>query len=120
MLLQFIVGAYTDCVIGQVSKEVPGVLKTTERIVTVSDLQRNAGAVVLNARVQPVAVTRRGRPIAYLVGVDLFDEMASRLVADDEREMVLGVEVSEKQFAAGESVTLEELEIEFGNPVDDK
>jgi len=94
-------------------------LKTIERIVTLTDLQRNAGTVVENAQVEPVAVTLRGRPVVYVVGVDQFDRMTSQLAAQDARELELGIALSEKQFAAGESVTLEALEAEFGLPAED-
>lgn len=54
-------------------------LKTTDRIITLTELQRNARAVVDNAQEEPVAVTLRGRPVVYVVGVGLFDELLARL-----------------------------------------
>ncbi len=89
-------------------------LKTTERIVTLTDLQRNAGTIVENAQVQPVTVTLRGRPVVYVIGVEQFDELTRLITEREEREIELAIALSEQQFAAGESVTLEALEAEFG------
>ena len=88
-------------------------LKTSERIITLTDLQRHAATVVDNAQVQPVAVTLRGRPVVYVIGVELFDQMTDQLAVQEAREMAMGVALSEQQYAAGESVTLEEIEAEF-------
>jgi len=89
-------------------------LKTTDRIITLTELQRNAGAVVDNAQVEPVAVTRRGRPVVYVVGVGLFDELLERLREREAAEIALAIRLSERQFAAGDVVSLDDLEAELG------
>ncbi len=89
-------------------------LKTTERIVSLTDLQRNASTVIENSQEQPVVVTQRGRPVVYVVGVEVFDELLDRLQTLEERELKLSMALAEKQFAEGETVTLEEIESEFG------
>jgi prevent-host-death family protein len=89
-------------------------LKTADRIITLTELQRNAAAVVGNAQAEPVAVTLRGRPVVYVVGVELFDELMQRLREREAAEITLAVRLSERQFAAGEAVSLEELEAELG------
>ncbi len=89
-------------------------LKTTDRIITLTDLQRHAAAVVDNAQTEPVAVTLRGRPVVYVVGVALFDELLDRLRERESAEVALAVRLSEQQFAAGDSVSLEEIEADLG------
>ncbi len=89
-------------------------LKTTERIVSVTDLQRNASAIVENAQQHPIVVTLRGRPVVYVIGVELFDEWMERLQHLEQRELDLAIALAEKQFATGETLTLEEVEAEFG------
>jgi PHD/YefM family antitoxin component YafN of YafNO toxin-antitoxin module len=61
-----------------------------------------------------VAVTSRGHPVAYVVGVELFDALLARLREHESAEIALSVRLSELQFAHGESVSLEELEAELG------
>lgn len=89
-------------------------LKTTERIVSLTDLQRNASTVIENSQTQPVIVTQRGRPVVYVVGVEVFDDLLDRLQTLEEREFKLSMALADKQFAEGETVTLEEIESEFG------
>lgn len=89
-------------------------LKTTERIVSLTDLQRNASTIIENSQMQPVIVTQRGRPVVYVVGVEMFDELLDRLQTLEEREFKLSMALADKQFADGETVTLEEIETEFG------
>lgn len=89
-------------------------LKTTERIVSLTDLQRSASTVIENSQEQPVVVTQRGRPVVYVVGVEMFDELLDRLQTLEERELKLSMAFAKKQFAEGETVTLEGIESEFG------
>ena len=89
-------------------------LKTSERIVSLTALQRKASSVVANARVEPVTVTSRGKPVAVLIGVGLFDRIRESWADLEAREMSLAVALSEAQFKAGETVTLEDLEREAG------
>ncbi|MBS1251159.1 MAG: Antitoxin RelF [Anaerolineales bacterium] len=70
--------------------------------------------IVENAQDRPIVVTLRGRPVVYVVGVELFDELMERLRRLEQRELELSIAVAEKQFADGGTVTLEELESEFG------
>lgn len=88
-------------------------LKTTDRIITLTDLQRKAGTVVENAEIEPIAVTSRGKPVAFVVGVQWFDAVARQLEALDHIEVRQAVALSEEQFARGDFVTLEEIEAEF-------
>jgi prevent-host-death family protein len=81
-------------------------LKTTEWIVTTSDLQENPGAVLKNARQRPLIITEEGRPAAYVVSVELFDLLFERLLEAEQLELSKGIEEGEQQFAAGDFVTL--------------
>jgi PHD/YefM family antitoxin component YafN of YafNO toxin-antitoxin module len=83
-------------------------LKTHERIITAQDLAQGVSTALTNARRQPLVITDGGRPAAYLLSVELFDDLMMQLAAWEESEMVDAISVAEDQFAAGAYKTLEQ------------
>ncbi len=80
---------------------------------TQTELQRNPRVVIQNAKDTPVAVTARGKPVAYVISVDMFDEIMQRVRQLEDQEFKLMMELAERQFAAGDYVSQEALEREF-------
>ena len=83
-------------------------LRTAERIVSVSDLQQNLASVIQNARQQPIVVTAEGRPAVYIVSVETFDGLLERTLELERQEFIANVAVAEKQFSTGDYLTLKE------------
>ncbi len=81
-------------------------LKTTDWIVTVDDVTNNASAVLKNAKKRPLIVTENGRPAAYVLGVEIFDEMFAELSQRDGTYLSTNVSEGDRQFAEGNFVTL--------------
>lgn len=81
-------------------------LKTTDWILTVDDVTRDASAVLKNAKKQPLIVTENGRPSAYVLSVEIFDQMFGKLVAQEELQLTTNVTEGELQFDSGKFVTL--------------
>jgi prevent-host-death family protein len=83
-------------------------MKTTDWIVTASDLQANPGVVLKNAKQRPLIVTEGGRPSAYVVSVELFDRLLDYLLELERSQLVTNLAEGERQFAASQFVTLQE------------
>ncbi|MCC6152018.1 MAG: type II toxin-antitoxin system Phd/YefM family antitoxin [Planctomycetes bacterium] len=85
------------------------VVRTAKDIKPLSKVRANLRRFVERAykSTAPVVITRRGEPRAILLGVREYD----RLVNAQEREEIRRViNLSRKQIARGESVTLDEFE----------
>jgi prevent-host-death family protein len=83
-------------------------LKTAEKIITVEDLAQEVHRALSNAQREPLIVTENGRPTAYLVSVELFDNLIAQLEELENSELVNGIAIGEEQFARGAYKTLEE------------
>lgn len=86
-------------------------LTTRERIITSQELARQVHIALANAQREPLVVTEKGTPTAYLISVDLFDRLLARLASLDDEEMQTAVALGEEQFAQGAYKTLEEAEM---------
>ena len=84
-------------------------LKTTERIITVSDLHENLDIALHNAKQEPLLVTANGRPSIYMFSVEMFDSMMERIQAIEQSELVAGISTGEWQFEHGQFLTLNEV-----------
>nr|WP_316652984.1 type II toxin-antitoxin system Phd/YefM family antitoxin [uncultured Gellertiella sp.] len=70
--------------------------------VAASELQKNFGEWVERCQANPVEITRYGRPSAYLVSADLFQQLWSRLqrtipveaLSDEEVSAIMGAAVT--------------------------
>jgi len=83
-------------------------MKTTEWIITASDLQHNPQVVLNNAKQRPLIVTDEGRPKVYVLSVDMFDSIMERLVELEDLELSTNIAESETQFEAGNYLTLDD------------
>ena len=82
-------------------------LKTTERVITVSDLHANLDTALYNAKQEPLLVTANGRPSVYLFSVEMFDSLMERVQMLEESELIAGINLGERQFERGQFVTLQ-------------
>lgn len=82
-----------------------------ERIVPITDLQRQAGQIVseLVESNEPVIVTQRGRPAAVLISTARYAEIEADLERLDELEVVALVAQSRAAVAAGKTVSHDEV-----------
>lgn len=83
-------------------------LKTRERIITAQQLAEETQKAIHNAQSEPLVVTENGRPAAYLISVDLFDNIMSQLSRLDDAELRANIDAGEYQFAQGAYKTLAE------------
>jgi len=83
-------------------------LKTTERVITVSDLHEDLDTALHNAKQEPLLVTANGRPSIYMFSVDMFDSLMERVQFIEQSELIAGINLGEEQFKNGEFVTLQE------------
>ncbi|MEW5987060.1 MAG: type II toxin-antitoxin system prevent-host-death family antitoxin [Chloroflexota bacterium] len=81
-------------------------LKTTERIITLADLQQDTDAALRNAQKQPLIITAGGRPAAYLLSVEMFDVLVEYLLETNQQDLARNVAEAEKQFDRGDYVNL--------------
>ncbi len=82
-------------------------MKTTDWIVTASDLQADPSVMLENAKQRPLIVTDAGRPSAYMLSVEMFDALVDRLLELEQLELVTNITEGEQQFDAGQYVTLQ-------------
>ncbi len=54
-------------------------LKTTERIIPLTDLQNDLAGVLRNAQKQPLVITTDGQPVVYMLSVTMFEELLADL-----------------------------------------
>ncbi len=85
-------------------------LTTRERIITAQKLARQVHVALANAQQEPLVVTESGAPVAYLIGVDLFDKLIERLTNLSDAELKTAVALGEEQLAKGAYKTLDEAE----------
>jgi prevent-host-death family protein len=83
-------------------------LKTTERIITITDLQHDPDTVVRNAQKRPLVITAEGRPAAYVLGVEMFDALMEQLLELEREELIANIGEGKKQFDSGDYLTLKE------------
>ena len=83
-------------------------LKTTDWIVTSSDVQKNLGTVLKNAQQRPLIITEEGRPTAYVLSIEMFDQLFERVLELDRTELDSNLVEGEKQFVTGNYITLAE------------
>jgi prevent-host-death family protein len=83
-------------------------MKTTEWIITKSDLQHHPNIVLNNAKQRPLIVTNEGRPSAYVLSVDMFDSLLERLLELEHAELGSNIATGERQFEAGSYLTLKD------------
>jgi prevent-host-death family protein len=73
-------------------------------IITVTDLQRQTGKFIKQAKAAPLIITQRGRPAAILVDAEMYMAMVERLRELEDKEMVEMVAQAEAEFAAGKEI----------------
>lgn len=73
----------------------------------VRELARNASAIIneLDATKQPALVTKRGRPVAYILPVD--SEQFQDFVLANAPEFVEGMAAADRELLAGETTSLD-------------
>jgi prevent-host-death family protein len=78
-------------------------MATVPEIIPISDLRKDAAAVVKRARSkrQPIVITQRGRTAAVMVGVEEYER------AEHEREILLLLARGEQEIAAGSGFELD-------------
>ncbi|VVN83746.1 type II toxin-antitoxin system Phd/YefM family antitoxin [Pseudomonas fluorescens] len=75
-----------------------------DRVVSVSDLKKNPGALMRDAQEEPIAVLNNNRIMGYLISADVFEAMIERL--DD---MDLAEFVCARRHEVSEPVRLDDL-----------
>ncbi|WP_223486333.1 type II toxin-antitoxin system Phd/YefM family antitoxin [Pseudomonas sp. A-RE-19] len=75
-----------------------------ERIISISEVAKNVGAVLRDTQAAPVAVVDNNRIRAYLVSADLYEAMLDRL--DD---VDLATLIRARNQETGEPISLEDL-----------
>ena len=83
--------------------------------VPVSDLARQASAIVRRVRERGTAVliTQRGRSAAVLVSAEDYFELIERLVHLEEMEIRAAIAIGEAQLARGEGIPHEQIVAEL-------
>lgn len=78
-----------------------------KRIISITDLQRQAGQIVndFDEAAEPVIITQRGRAVAVLMPVARYQQMEEELARLDELEVRELLAVAEAQIAAGQTVS---------------
>ncbi len=82
-------------------------LKTTERIIPLTDLQNDLPSVLRNAQKQPLVITTDGRPVVYMLSVEMFDYLVS-LFEFEASDIASNIAIGEQQFQQGAFLTLQE------------
>ena len=77
--------------------------------VGVRELARRASAIIdeIATKKEPVLITRRGRPVAYVLPVD--SEQFEEFVLANAPEFIAGMEEADAELRTGETVSLSEL-----------
>jgi prevent-host-death family protein len=80
----------------------------------VRELARNASAIIneLDETKEPAMITRRGRPVAYMLPVD--SEQFEEFVLANAPEFVKGMAAAYRELARGETTSLTEARRLFG------
>lgn len=86
--------------------------------VGIRDLAKHASAIVsdMERSKKPMLVTRRGRPVAYMLPVDS-EEFADFVLAHAP-EFVEGMAAADAELAAGETVSLDDVRTELESAAD--
>jgi prevent-host-death family protein len=78
-----------------------------ERILPITDLQRQAGQIVKSIRQsdEPVIITQRGRPAAVLISAERYRSIEEDLGRLDELEMEEMVREAKQEIASGNTIS---------------
>lgn len=81
--------------------------------VGIRELARRASAIIdeIATKKEPALITRRGRPVAYVVPVD--SDQFEDFVLANAPEFVAGMAAADSELRAGETSSLSELKREF-------
>lgn len=87
-------------------------------IIPVSDLQRQAAKILrdVNSSSEPVIITQRGRASAVIISADRYARIEEDLELLDDLELAHMLEHSERDRAAGNTLTHEEVKKRLGFP----
>ncbi len=87
-------------------------------IIPVSDLQRQAAQILtdLNKSSEPVIITRRGRASAVMVSAKRYAEIEEYLQAFDDHELESLISEGERDIAAGNTLTHDEVKRRLNFP----
>jgi len=75
--------------------------------VSISDLKTNPASIISNALVYPVAIQKRSKTQAYLVGKDIFEKLVAQM-----EDIIDAKAVREADFSTGRD--FEEIAAELG------
>lgn len=77
--------------------------------VGVRELARRASAIIdeIATKKEPALITRRGRPVAYVLPVD--SEQFEEFVLANAPEFIAGMEEADVELRAGETISLSEF-----------
>jgi prevent-host-death family protein len=78
-----------------------------ERILPITDLQRQAGQIVksISQSDEPVIITQRGRPAAVLISAERYRTIEEDLGRLDELEMEEMVREAKQEIASGKTIS---------------
>lgn len=88
------------------------------KIIPVSDLQRQAAAILseVNETQKPVIITQRGRASAVLVSAETFAAMEKELDRLEDAELRLAIAEGIESFRRGDTISHEEAKRRLGFP----
>lgn len=91
-------------------------LQSMKNIIPISDLQRQAAAIVsdVNEFSEPIVITQRGRAAAVIVSADRYSQIEEDLALLDELELQDLIMQGKKEIAAGKTVSLKEAKKRLG------
>lgn len=75
--------------------------------VSISDLKTNPASIILQSAEYPVAIQKRSKTQAYLVGKDIFEKLVSQLEDEIDRKAV-------RETSLKGSRSFEEVAVELG------
>jgi prevent-host-death family protein len=89
-----------------------------KNIIPITDLQRQAAQILkdVNASGEPVFITQRGRASAVIVSATRYAEIEEYLQAFDDDELEQLIEQGERDIAAGNTLTHEEVKRRLNFP----
>lgn len=87
-----------------------------KNIIPISDLQRQAAAIVndVNEFSEPIVITQRGRAAAVIVSADRYSQIEEDLALLDELELQDLIMQGKKEIAGGNTLSLKEAKKRLG------